>query len=131
MNNSNSSPGTPYTYVWNKYRPAILRLMVDAANGPQQYKFSDHEFRRLSPRKKSGYDFTLHIFKSKATNDIRSSAVAKDLLLILQQSKTVWELTEASAHDLMLDSNFVLHVTKDVDKKSHRSISGAISSRSK
>jgi len=91
--------------------------MVDAANGPQQYKFSDHEFRRLSPRKKSGYDFTLHIFKSKATNDIRSSAIAKDLLLILQQSKTVWELTEASAYDLILDKNFVLHVTKDPDKQ--------------
>lgn len=117
MINSDSSPGTPYTYVWNKYRPAILRLMVDAANGPQQYKFSDHEFRRLSPRKKSGYDFTLHIFKSKATNDIRSSAIAKDLLLILQQSKTVWELTEASAYDLILDKNFVLHVTKDPDKQ--------------
>ena len=41
-----------YTYVWIKYRPALLRLMIAASDGPQEYKFADHEFRRLNPREK-------------------------------------------------------------------------------
>jgi hypothetical protein len=28
---------TPYSHIWNKYRPVILRLMVDSKNGPQHY----------------------------------------------------------------------------------------------
>ena len=101
-----------YTYVWSKYRPAILKLMVDSAGGPQQYKFSNHEFKSINPKEKGGYAFTLRVFQGKAVNNIKTSAVAQDLLLILQQSRRALELIEASTYEFVMDKHFMLHVAK-------------------
>jgi len=101
-----------YTYVWSKYRPAILKLMVDSAVGPQQYKFSNHEFKSINPKEKGGYAFTLRVFQGKAVNNIKTSAVAQDLLLILQQSRRALELIETSTYEFVMDKHFMLHVAK-------------------
>jgi hypothetical protein len=110
--NNQSTITQIYTYVWSKYRPAILKLMVDSADGPQQYKFSDHEFRSINPREKKGYAFTLLFFEGKAVNPIRTSPPAQDLLLILQQSKRALELSGISTYQFVLDKRFTLHVTR-------------------
>ena len=101
-----------YGYFWGKYRPVLLKLMISSANGPQQYKFSAHEVRAANPKVKSGFTFTLEIHKSKAVNDIRQSPIAKDLMVVLQQSKKAVELSESCTYEFKLDRHFVLHVTK-------------------
>jgi hypothetical protein len=102
-----------YGYFWGKYRPALLKLMIASAGGPQQYKFSSHEVRTAAQKDKGALAFTLRIHKSKSVNDIRSSLIAKDLLQVLQQSKKVSELTESSTYEFKFDRHFVLHVTKE------------------
>jgi len=102
-----------YTYLWSKYRPAILRLMLDSADGPQEYKFSNHEFKSVNPKEKGGYSFVLRAYQGKAVNDIRASVVAKDLLGILKQSRTASELMEASTYEFMLDKQFLFHIKKE------------------
>ncbi|MDA0194958.1 MAG: hypothetical protein O2887_06770 [Bacteroidetes bacterium] len=101
-----------YTYLWNKYRPAILNLMIASDDGPQEYKFWDHEFKNVNPKEKGGYAFTLRVFQGKAINDIKTSAVAKDLLVILQQSKKAAELSEDSIYEFVLDKQFMFHIKK-------------------
>ncbi len=101
-----------YSPVWNKYRPAILRMMVDAAGEPQQYKLSAHEFRALNTRQKGGFNFTLQVAKGKAVNNIRDSGVAQDLLEVLRLSKKGAELIEEASYDIVMDKQFVLHVNK-------------------
>lgn len=101
-----------YTYVWSKYRPAVLQMMVAADGGQQQYKFSAHEFRRINPREKGGHGFTLRVFQGHALNNIRKTPVAQDLLLILQQSRKALELLEASTFEFILDKYFMLNVTR-------------------
>ncbi|MDH5609610.1 MAG: hypothetical protein OEY56_09020 [Cyclobacteriaceae bacterium] len=101
-----------FTYVWKKYRPAILNLMVASADGPQTYQLSNHEFKDIHPKEKSGYSFNLQVFQGKAINNIKTSTMAKDLLLILQQSKTVSELTDVSTYEFVLDKQFVLHISQ-------------------
>jgi hypothetical protein len=101
-----------YGFFWGKYRPAILKLMVASAEGPQQYKFSAHEVRTANPKGKSGVTFTLKFHKANAVNDIKLSLIAKDLLRVLQQSKKASELSESSIYDFTLDKQFVLHVIK-------------------
>src|SRR5688572_12576913 len=96
-------PQTPYSYVWHKYRPVILRLMVDSENTPQHYAFSDHEFRRVFPRKQGSLAFILFIHRSKALNNIKSSPLAQALLGILRESKTAVKLTEDSTYEFILD----------------------------
>ena len=101
-----------YGYLWGKYRPAILKLMISSAEGPQQYKFSAHEVRTANPKDKGGFTFTLKFHKGKAVNDIKLSVIAKDLLRVLQQSKKASELSESSMYEFTLDKHFVLHVIK-------------------
>ena len=101
-----------YGYLWGKYRPAILKLMISSAEGPQQYKFSAHEVKTANPKDKGGFTFTLKVHKSKAVNDIRLSVIAKDLLRVLQQSGKASELSESSMYEFKLDKHFVLHVIK-------------------
>jgi hypothetical protein len=52
-----------YGYLWGKYRPAILKLMISSAEEPQQYKFSAHEVRTANPKGKGGFTFTLKFHK--------------------------------------------------------------------
>lgn len=104
---------TPYSYIWHKYRPVILRLMVNAVDVPQQYVFSEHEFRRMFPKNRSSLAFILYIHRSKAVNNIKTSPLAHALLAVLQQSKTAEKLTEDSTYELLLDEKFVFHVRKN------------------
>jgi len=101
-----------YTPVWSKYRPALLQLMVAAAEGPQQYKLYAHEFKGLNPKEKGGYSFTLLAHKGRAQNNIKNSPVAKDLLTILDQSKKASELMAVDSYEFKMDKQFTLSVTK-------------------
>jgi hypothetical protein len=108
-----------YTPVWNKYRPAILRMMIEAHESPQEYKLYAHEFKALNAKQKGGYNFNLRISKGKAINNIRDSAIAQDLLEILQLSKKASELVEESPYQIVLDKQFVLHISRITEPTPH------------
>jgi len=101
-----------YSPLWSKYRPAILKMMLDSAEAPQQYKLSGHEFRAMNARQKGGYGFILQVSKGKAVNNIRNSVIAQELLEMLQLSRKGLEMTEESAYEITMDKEFVLHVSK-------------------
>ena len=101
-----------YGYIWQKYRPVILRLMMNAGDVPQQYTFSEHDFRQVLPKNRKSLAFIVFIHRSKALNNIRTSPLAHALLEILRQSKTAVALTEHSTYEILLDEKFVLHVRK-------------------
>lgn len=101
-----------YTSLWNKYRPAIVQLMVASAEGPQQYKMYGHEFKALNSKEKKGYAFKLHTQQAKAVNNIKESMLAQDLLYILKLSRKASELMEADGYEFMLDKHFMFHITK-------------------
>jgi hypothetical protein len=103
---------TLYLPVWHKYRPAILKLMMDSSQEPQKYSLSGHEFIALNPRQKGGFQFKLHVSGGKAQNNIRESYIAQSLLYILQQSKKGSELIEMGSYEISLDKQFVLHINK-------------------
>lgn len=105
-----------YTSLWNKYRPVILHLMSAAANGPQQYKLFAYEFKAAGGKEKGGYAFQLEAANGKALNNIKNSAVAKDLLYVLQQSKTATQLMSKAIYELSMDKQFVFHVNMRTDK---------------
>jgi len=107
----NLSESKPYAPVWSKYRPAILKLMIDSAGEPQEYKLYSHEFKTMNPKEK-GFSFTLQARKGKAVNDIRKSPIAQDLLAILEQSIKASELMNTSTYEFSLDKHFILRVTR-------------------
>jgi hypothetical protein len=101
-----------YTPLWNKYRPVILQLMSASSREPQEYKLFAHEFKASGEKVKSGYSFTLEVANGKALNNIKSSSVAMDLLIMLKQSKKATELMSEAAYELSLDKQFVLRVNR-------------------
>jgi hypothetical protein len=101
-----------YLPIWSKYRPVILKLMLDSDGEPQHYQMSGHEFRQMNARQKGGYNFVLQVLKGKAINNIRESQMAKELLEVLQLSKKASELTEQAPYEIALDKQFVLHITR-------------------
>lgn len=104
-----------YSGLWSKYRPAILKLMLDASAGPQAYKLFPHEFRGLNPKEKGGYGFSLVVSKGKALNNISTSVVAKDLLTVLQMSGKALELMNENAYEITMDKQFMLRINRKVE----------------
>ena len=109
--NYNDSNNTVYTVLWNKYRPSILKMMRSAEEGPQQYQFYSHEFKALKSTVKS-FSFVLQMDNGKAVNSSKMSPIARDLVTVLQYSKTATMLMENQQFEFKLDRNFVLHVTR-------------------
>lgn len=100
-----------YTHLWQKYKPVLLKLMVDAEDGPQTYQFQQHEFSDLNNQKRTGYSFKMEIHRNQKQNKL-SSSVATDLLSILQTSEKSDELTREHSYVFQLDKKFVLEVTR-------------------
>lgn len=100
-----------YISLWNKYRPVMLQLMSAATAGPQTYQLFVHEFKAAGTRDKS-FTFSLEIQNGRATNVTKGSAVARDLIQILQQSPRASELMAGATYLFSLDRQFKLHVTR-------------------
>lgn len=101
-----------YAPLWNKYRPAILKMMLAAAFEPQQYKLAQHELHAMDDRKRGGFGFNLSLAKSRATNNIKDSEIAQDLLNMLLVSRKGAELLEQNTYEISLDKQCVLHVAQ-------------------
>ncbi|MBK5279330.1 MAG: hypothetical protein JJE09_10765 [Bacteroidia bacterium] len=104
-----------YASLWSKYRPVILQLMLAAEKDPQQYKLYGHEFKAVGIREKTGYAFVLEVSHGKALNNIKASAVAKDLLQVLQQSQKASQLMREAIYELSMDKQFMFHVKRKAE----------------
>ena len=101
-----------YTPIWNKYRPAILKMMIDSETQPQTYKLSNHEFKALNPKQKGGYTFALQVSSGSVLSGLKDSAVAQDLWEILQLSPKAVQLFADAKYEFTMDREFVLHVNR-------------------
>jgi hypothetical protein len=99
--------------VWNKYRPVILKMMIDSSkDGGQTYQLSQHEFKQMNPKQKGGFTFKLQVANGKAKAGLKDNTLAQDLWDILQYSPKATELIAQSEFEFAMDRNFVLHVQK-------------------
>lgn len=101
-----------YKLLWNKYKPALVKLMVDSEKEPQEYQFISHEFRDLNPKEKGGHAFTLEAHRGRAQNNIKMSVVAQDLISILQKSARAQELMETATYVFVMNKQFLLTITR-------------------
>jgi len=101
-----------YTPIWSKYRPAILKMMIDSDVQPQTYRLSNHEFKALNPKQKGGYTFAMQVSSGSVLSGLKDSVVAQDLWEILQLSPKAVELIASAKYEFAMDREFVLHVNK-------------------
>jgi len=71
----------------------------------------NHEFADINAKEKGGHSFNLQILHGKAANNIKTSIVAQDLLVMLQNSKKALELTESATFEFMMDKQYMLHIS--------------------
>lgn len=101
-----------YNAFWNKYRPAILKLMQGTPDEWQQYQFMKHELSAIEKKPKGGFDFRLVISEGKATRETTDSEIAKDLLNVLQLSQTGALLIASHKYEIILDKNLMLRINR-------------------
>ncbi|WP_420581518.1 hypothetical protein [Reichenbachiella sp.] len=100
-----------YSYLWNKYRPMVLKLMKDAAEKPQQYKFQKHEFHDINPKEKGGHSFTMELSNGRPSKEVKTSMVAKSLFAVLDQSMTAVELSQGATYEFAMDKQYNLAIS--------------------
>ncbi len=101
-----------YGWIWEKYRPAILNLMIASSNGPQEYKLSKHEFIDSNNKRLTGYTFTLTVFEGKFDGLAKSNAVGLDLKHMLKNSAKAEDLSSEVKFEFKMDKNFVLSIAR-------------------
>ena len=98
--------------IWKKYRPVVLRLMIDSLEGTaQSYQFSKHEFADVNTRKSAVFSFKMETHKGRVLHPKKASIMASDLLALLKQSAKATELMDASVFNFVLDAQFNLTVS--------------------
>lgn len=101
-----------YVWIWEKYRPAILKKMIDASEDKQDYKLSKHEFLDSNNKRPTGYSFSFVAHRGRSESDLKKSLTAQDLLYVLKCSDKAMDLMNDAHFEFKLDKDFVLHITK-------------------
>jgi len=102
-----------YFHVWQKYKPVIVKLMMDSEKKAQTYQLSDHEFRDVNPKRKTGYSFKFKFHSKRSLSNLKSKLLAEDLLSVLLHSNTASELSYDATFEFELDKDFKLHVSRE------------------
>ncbi len=102
-----------YFHVWQKYKPVIVKLMMDSEKKPQTYQLSDHEFRDVNLKRKTGYSFKFKFHSKRSLSSLKTKLLAEDLLSVLLHSNTACELSQDATFEFELDKDFKLHVSRE------------------
>lgn len=89
----------------------VLKLMKDAADKPQQYKFQKHEFHDINPKEKGGHSFTMELSNGRPSKEVKTSMVAKSLFAVLDQSMTASDLSQGATYEFSMDKQYNLEIT--------------------
>jgi hypothetical protein len=97
---------------WNKYRPAILKMMQATLNDWQHYQFMKHELDPFGKKPKGGFDFHVIIADNRMTHNVGDTEIARDLFNVLQNSQTGSSLLATNRYEIILDKKLALHISR-------------------
>ena len=95
-----------YVNIWKKELPSILSLIE---NGAGKKQLSSTDFQRSGNRLKSGYGFSLQIVNGNIPTK-GNSAVARDLKMVLDDSKEFFQIAKGKQILVRMTKEFVLEV---------------------
>ncbi len=79
-----------YVQLWRKYIPVIrLLLKKTLAGTDQKLLLYKHEFEKTGAKNKLGYIFSLEVVNGKPINKSDKTAVAADLLTVINETEGV------------------------------------------
>jgi hypothetical protein len=98
-----------YTKVWMKFLPVIRIFLKRAATSSQSIKLDKIDFDKAGGGKKAGYCFTVELRNGKVQNRL-TSAIALDLIKVLQLDDKAMEILRANEYDLELNGKCELSI---------------------
>lgn len=108
-----------YEPIWQKHMPEILLEL--AKSRPSAISLNASDFHEAGDRKR--YVFKLDLEKNTLTNNIKGSAVARDLLRVLQRNEKFNEFAQSRHLVFRMDKDFKLYI--DLYKGRFRSSFGS------
>lgn len=106
----NETLTTSWLLFWNKYRPVVLKLMVEAKETPQSYGFFAHELRSITPKGASPI-FTVQLHNGKPLQRLKESVITHGLIQMLSSSRKAMELMQTDTYEFSLNREHKLNVT--------------------
>lgn len=100
-----------YTQIWNKYLPVIKILLKRSATAGQVFQLNVSDFEKPGPARKTGSRFNIQFHKGRAENLVHSSAMAKDLALVLLGDEVVKGLFMQNDYEIGMTSKYELSIT--------------------
>ena len=113
-----SEPIGNYAHVWSKYKPVIVKMMVDSKQeGAQEYQLSKHEFVDVNPKRVTGYNFDIEIIKGRILAEPKGNLLLKDLMYVLKRSEKASILMEYKKFNMVLNKEFKLTVNSEAPEE--------------
>lgn len=100
-----------YAHVWSKYKPVMVKMMVDAPEGEQSYQLSNHEFIDVNPKRVTGYSFDVEVSKGRVLVEPKNNLLIADLMYILRRSERAIGLMETNKFRFALSKEFKLTIS--------------------
>ena len=99
-----------YTQAWTKYLPVIKILLKRAVAGEQSLDLNRSDFEKAGIARKSSHKFHIEFSNGRVNNVISSSALAKNLALVLLEDKVVKETFVQSDYAIGMSTKFQLSI---------------------
>jgi hypothetical protein len=99
-----------YLLTWKRYLPVIRLHLKKSVAEDQSFKLNITDFESAGDRGKSGYTFSLVMDNGKVTNNISSSAVARDLYEALRSDETIKAMLLDKTIKISVGKSFLLTI---------------------
>ena len=99
-----------YLLTWKRYLPVIRLHLKKSVAEDQSFKLNITDFESAGDRGKSGYTFSLVMDNGKVTNNISSSAVARDLYEALRSDETIKAMLLEKSIKISVGKSFLLTI---------------------
>jgi hypothetical protein len=99
-----------YFEVWERYLPAIIQTMQNCNTNMHHILINSYEFKLISNMK--SYSFNLEYSDGKVSNNIKGSALARDLAAVIEDSKEARQLIAVGHFKLRMDKKFCLWICR-------------------
>ena len=105
-----------FVQTWRKYLPVILFLMKRSAQGEQTLDMNAIDFERATGGKKIKLNFSaVTLNNGRISYDKKHSALANDLVLVLQESKPAEILMQYQQFNFSMNAACQLTISKSAE----------------
>jgi hypothetical protein len=99
-----------YVELWERYLPVIIQTLQNCNSNMRHILLNSYEFKLAGNMK--NYSFNLEYTDGKVSNNIKGSALARDLATVMEESKSARQIIATGHIKIRMDKKFCLWICK-------------------